>query len=81
VAYLFVVPVAAALARNARREGRARVPVKGVLGTLKRFEPPDPGEGFAQRWQVSAAPGDGFRVEPLEGEAVLVTDPQLRLRF
>jgi len=67
VAYLFVIAPTAALARNAEREGRARVPVKGVLGTAKRLEPPRAEEGFAERWQVFAAPGGGFRVEPLEG--------------
>jgi len=79
VAYLFVVPATATLARNAQRMGRDRVPVKGVLGTAKRLEPPGWAEGFAERWQVFAAPGGGFRVEPLEGEVTVVADPQLRL--
>jgi len=79
VAYLFTIPASAALARNAAREGRARVPVKGVLGTAKRLEPPTEAEGFAERWQVFAAPGGGFRVEPLQGAVAVEADPQLRL--
>jgi predicted kinase len=39
-------PVATCLARNAAREGRTRVPVAGVLGTLSRLVPPTPDEGF-----------------------------------
>jgi len=81
VAYLFAVPTSVALARNAEREGRARVPVKGVLGTAKRFEPPEEDEGFAERWRVSAAPGGGFRVEPWEGGVLVIADPQLRFRL
>jgi predicted kinase len=32
--------------RNGAREGRARVPLVGVLATLSRFEPPSRDEGF-----------------------------------
>jgi predicted kinase len=32
--------------RNAAREGRARVPLVGVLATRARFEPPTTDEGF-----------------------------------
>ena len=80
VAYLLVIAPSAALARNEARDGRARVPAKGLLGTAKRLEPPREEEGFAERWQVFAAAGGGFRVEPLQGSpAPPAPDPQLRL--
>ena len=40
------VPVATCLARNDAREGRARVPLAGVLGTRRRLVPPSRDEGF-----------------------------------
>jgi predicted kinase len=40
------VPVPVCMERNARREGRARVPVVGVLATARRLVPPSTTEGF-----------------------------------
>ena len=39
-------PLDTCLERNAGREGRARVPLVGVLATRGRFVPPTPAEGF-----------------------------------
>jgi predicted kinase len=39
-------PLPLCLERNLAREGRARVPLPGILGTRGRFVPPDPAEGF-----------------------------------
>jgi predicted kinase len=39
-------PAALSLERNGAREGRARVPVQGLLATLARFVPPTTEEGF-----------------------------------
>jgi predicted kinase len=39
-------PPAVAEARNAAREGSARVPEVGLLATRQRFRPPTPEEGF-----------------------------------
>ncbi|HEX2072422.1 MAG TPA: ATP-binding protein [Geodermatophilus sp.] len=39
-------PLDACFERNAGREGRARVPLVGVLATCGRFVPPTPAEGF-----------------------------------
>ena len=52
VAYLFETDVEAALARNAVREGRQRIPDLGLLGTRKRLEPPSADEGFAAVYRV-----------------------------
>ena len=46
VAYLLATPPSVALARNAERPERARVPVAGLLGAAKRLEPPRVEEGF-----------------------------------
>jgi predicted kinase len=70
-AYWFDVRPRDALARNERREGRARIPVQAVLGTYKRLEVPRFDEGFADVWRVEVAEG-GFAVAPLP--AVLGTD-------
>jgi predicted kinase len=39
-------PVEVCLARNDAREGRARVPLQGLLGTRSRLTPPTRDEGF-----------------------------------
>ena len=65
VGYLVDADPAEALDRNACRSGRARISDRGVLGTAKRFIPPAPEEGFDELWHATAAPGGGWRVEPL----------------
>jgi predicted kinase len=39
-------PTDVCIARNEAREGRARVPLQGLLGTRSRLVPPTPDEGF-----------------------------------
>jgi hypothetical protein len=46
--YGFDVAPADALARAARRAGRHRAPVVGVIGTCQRLEIPSLEEGFAE---------------------------------
>jgi predicted kinase len=70
IGYLVEVDRSLALARNAGRTGRARVAVSGVLGTERRLLRPTLEEGFDELWHATAAPGGGWRVEPL-----LVTPP------
>jgi predicted kinase len=69
VGYLVEVDAADALARNARRVGRERVPDSGVVGTSRRLQRPTLEEGFDELWQATAG-GGGWRIEPL-----LVTPP------
>ncbi len=57
---------AEAIARNARREGRERIPIPGVLGTYKRLELPSVAEGFDAVFRVRSADDHRFLVEPLE---------------
>ena len=46
IAYYFEMPVRAAVARNAKREGRARVPNVAIFSTQKKLVPPAAEEGF-----------------------------------
>ena len=64
IAYLVEVDPSVALARNAERAGRARIPQGGVTGTMRRFIRPSAEEGFDELWHATAAP-DGWRIEPL----------------
>jgi predicted kinase len=70
IGYLVEVDRSLALARNAERTGRARIPVAGVVGTERRFLRPAPEEGFDELWHATAARNGAWRVEPL-----LVTPP------
>jgi predicted kinase len=65
IGYLVEVDRALALARNAERTGRARVPIAGVVGTDRRLIRPTLEEGFDELWHATAAPGGGWRIEPL----------------
>jgi predicted kinase len=46
IACFFDVPVRTAIARNASREGKARVPNVAIFTTLKKLVPPTRDEGF-----------------------------------
>ena len=61
VGYHFDSNVRDCLARNARREGRARVPDVAVFATAKRLVPPSHDEGFDELYRVRPE-GDGFKV-------------------
>jgi predicted kinase len=71
IGYLVEVDAAEAFARNAERTGRSRIPDSGVAGTARRLLRPTLEEGFDELWHATAAPGGGWRVEPL------VTTPPL----
>ena len=64
VGYLVDANPDEALARNAGRSGRARIPERGVAGTARQFLRPAPEEGFDELWHATVAPG-GWRIEPL----------------
>jgi predicted kinase len=70
IGYLVEVTDAEALARNAARGGGRRVPAAALVGTGRRLLRPTPQEGFDELWHATAAPGGGWRIEPL-----LVTPP------
>ena len=55
VAYYFPVDVETAIARNAQREGRAKVPKVAIYVARKRMEPPVAEEGFDEIVVASGA--------------------------
>lgn len=61
--YFFEPQVEQALAWNQRRSGRARIPVQGLLGTLKRLERPSAAEGFNDLYRVRVEQAGEFIVE------------------
>jgi predicted kinase len=65
IGYLVEVDPTEALARNQERSHTRRVPAAGVIGTARRLIRPTPEEGFDELWHATAAPGAGWRVEPL----------------
>jgi predicted kinase len=65
IAYLVEVDPADARRRNAERDPARRVPDSGLRGTARRLIRPTPEEGFDELWHATAAPGGGWRIEPL----------------
>lgn len=65
VCYYFRTEPRAAIARNNKREGRARIPIPGLLGTYKKLEEPRPEEGFDEIYVVTLTPDNDYVVEPL----------------
>jgi predicted kinase len=61
--FFFEPQVERALAWNQRCRGKAMVPVPGLLGTLKRLERPQLGEGFDRLYWVHVDQAGKFVVE------------------
>lgn len=59
--YHFTSPLGDCLARNRKREGKARVPDVALFTANKRLEPPADDEGFDARYEVSVSE-QGFAV-------------------
>jgi predicted kinase len=55
IGYFFDVTTRAAVARNAARTGREKVPNVAIFTTAKRLERPSLGEGFDQLFRVEIA--------------------------
>ncbi len=64
VGYHFDAPLKECIARNNRREGRAKVPVPAILATYKRFVPPTAAEGYDALFRAQPKAGD-FEVRPV----------------
>lgn len=62
VLYWFPPDPKASLARNAGREGKAKVPPSAIFITLKRLAEPDGSEGFEAVYEVVAERDGGFAV-------------------
>lgn len=67
VCYFFPPDVTVSLARNAAREGKARVPDRAVHITARKLEPPVLAEGFDRVYAVRPADGGGFEVSEIGG--------------
>ncbi|MBA3869323.1 MAG: ATP-binding protein [Anaerolineae bacterium] len=63
IGYAFQVDVQKALERNATRSGNERVPDIGVLGTVKRLQPPSFAEGFDFLYSVSVDDKGAFIIK------------------
>ena len=61
--YFFVPDARGSIARNRGREGKAVVPIPGILGTLKRLEEPAWDEGFDALYRVTIPEPGRFAVE------------------
>lgn len=65
VGYWFPPDLAGCLARNARREGKARVPEVGVRATFRRLCRPSRADGFDDLYEVAFDGHGGFKVRPI----------------
>lgn len=63
VGYYFDVATRAAVARNAVRTGRDRVPNVAIFTVAKRLEPPTLDEGFDELYRVTIAEDRSLRIE------------------
>jgi predicted kinase len=61
--YFFEPQVDRAIEWNQQRSGKAMIPLKGLLGTLKRLERPHLQEGFDRLYRVHVDPVGAFIVE------------------
>jgi predicted kinase len=64
VAYYFDSTPQASLARNRRRQGKARVPDVAILTTASRLVPPARAEGFDEIFRVRLTDEGTFAVSP-----------------
>jgi predicted kinase len=62
VGYFFDVSAHEAVARNAGRTGRQKVPNVAIFAAAKRMQPPTPAEGFDQLFLVRPMPDRRFSV-------------------
>ena len=60
VGYYIEATTREAIARNEKREGRAKVPKVAIFTCAKRLVPPALGEGFDELHTVRAVEGGGF---------------------
>ncbi len=62
IGYHFDATIEDALARNAQRAGKERIPEIGVRGTFARLVPPSHAEGFDELYRARVQPDGKFEV-------------------
>jgi hypothetical protein len=67
--YVFEATARECAARNASRDGAARIPRIGIFAAAKRLVPPTRGEGFDELYRVQTLPGLAFDVHEVEPNA------------
>jgi predicted kinase len=65
IGYFFDVTTRQAVARNAERTGRQRVPNVAIFTAAKRLDVPRWEEGFDELFRVEITPERGFQVHPI----------------
>jgi len=68
IGYYFQTDLQKAIERNNLREGKARIPEKGVLGAYKRLQMPSFEEGFDELFYVSSEGENGFTIDLWKNE-------------
>jgi predicted kinase len=69
VGYFVDVTTRVAVARNAGRTGREKVPNVAIFTVAKRMQPPTPAEGFDQLFRVEITEEGHFHVREMSGTA------------
>ena len=62
IGYFFDISTRAAVARNANRTGRSKVPNVAIFTTAKRLQPPKLAEGFDELYRIELTEDRKFRV-------------------
>ncbi len=62
IGYFFDISTRAAVARNANRTGRSKVPNVAIFTTAKRLQPPKLTEGFDEVYRIELTEDRKFRV-------------------
>jgi predicted kinase len=68
IGYYFQTNLERAIEQNNRREGKAKIPEKGLLGAFKKLQIPNFAEGFDELYYVWINDGNGFVVENWKDE-------------
>jgi len=65
IGYFFDVSTRAAVARNAARSGREKVPNVAIFTVAKRLQPPTIAEGYDELFRVEIGEDRALKVSPL----------------
>lgn len=68
IGYYFKSALQSAIERNDQRSGKARIPVKGIVATHRKLEPPNYDEGFDRLFYVEIGDDGVFIVKDWDDE-------------